>query len=119
MLYLYHINSKAKKRLFSASTTTELELENPNETKFSLFPSLRSPKVIYLFVFAICLITSSLLFVSIKSLIGLRVSEEDEIIKEFSKKIDLRYTPKLKFRTDSQRNKSFRLDELINNLSKN
>ncbi|MFL2679830.1 MAG: 30S ribosome-binding factor RbfA [Alphaproteobacteria bacterium] len=49
-------------------------------------------------------------------------SIDDNILKikrEFSKKIDLRYTPKLKFRTDSQRNKSFRLDELINNLSKN
>tara|TARA_X000001036_G_scaffold320148_1_gene298660 strand:- start:658 stop:1056 length:399 start_codon:yes stop_codon:yes gene_type:complete len=49
-------------------------------------------------------------------------SIDDNILKikrEFSKKIDLRYTPKLKFRTDSQRNKSFRLDDLINNLSKN
>ena len=38
------------------------------------------------------------------------------IKKEFSKKIDLRYTPKLKFRFDYERKKSFEIDRLINGL---
>ena len=39
------------------------------------------------------------------------------IKKEFSKKIDLRYTPKLKFRFDYDGKKSFEIDKLINELS--
>lgn len=38
------------------------------------------------------------------------------IKKEFSKKIDLRYTPKLKFKFDYERKKSFEIDRLINGL---
>ena len=38
------------------------------------------------------------------------------IKKEFSKKIDLRYTPKLKFKIDYERKKSFEIDRLINGL---
>ncbi len=41
-----------------------------------------------------------------------------KIKKEFSSKIELRYTPKLRFRFDSLREKSFKIDQKINNLSK-
>ena len=39
------------------------------------------------------------------------------IKKSFQKKIDLRYTPKLKFRFDYDGKKSFEIDKLINELS--
>ena len=40
------------------------------------------------------------------------------IKKEFSEKIVLRYTPKLKFRFDYLRRQSFEVDKLIEGLSK-
>ncbi len=40
------------------------------------------------------------------------------IKKEFSEKISLRYTPKLKFRFDSLRKQSFEIDKLIDGLSR-
>ena len=40
------------------------------------------------------------------------------IKKEFSEKIVLRYTPKLKFRFDYLRKQSFEIDKLIEGLSK-
>ena len=40
------------------------------------------------------------------------------IKKEFSEKIVLRYTPKLKFRFDYLRRQSFKVDKLIEGLSK-
>ena len=41
-----------------------------------------------------------------------------KIKKEFSSKIELRYTPKLRFKFDGLREKSFKIDQKINNLSK-
>ena len=41
-----------------------------------------------------------------------------KIKKEFSEKIVLRYTPKLKFRFDYLRKQSFEIDKLIEGLSK-
>ena len=41
-----------------------------------------------------------------------------KIKKEFSEKIFLRYTPKLKFRFDYLRKQSFEIDKLIEDLSK-
>ena len=41
-----------------------------------------------------------------------------KIKKEFSEKIVLRYTPKLKFRFDYLRKQSFEIDKLIEDLSK-
>ena len=41
-----------------------------------------------------------------------------KIKKEFSEKIFLRYTPKLKFRFDYLRKQSFEIDKLIEGLSK-
>jgi ribosome-binding factor A len=42
-----------------------------------------------------------------------------KVKKEFSEKIDLRYTPKLKFRFDFLRKQSFEIDKLIDGLSRN
>ena len=42
-----------------------------------------------------------------------------KVKKEFSKKIALRYTPKLKFRFDYLRKQSFEIDKLIDGLSRN
>ena len=41
-----------------------------------------------------------------------------KVKKEFSQKIILRYTPKLKFRFDYLRKQSFEIDKLIDGLSK-
>ena len=42
-----------------------------------------------------------------------------KVKKEFSEKIALRYTPKLKFRFDYLRKQSFEIDKLIDGLSRN
>ena len=42
-----------------------------------------------------------------------------KVKKEFSEKIALRYTPKLKFRFDYLRKQSFEIDKLIDGLSSN
>ena len=42
-----------------------------------------------------------------------------KVKKEFSEKIVLRYTPKLKFRFDYLRKQSFEIDKLIDGLSSN
>ena len=42
-----------------------------------------------------------------------------KVKKEFSEKIALRYTPKLKFRFDYLRKQSFEINKLIDGLSKN
>ena len=42
-----------------------------------------------------------------------------KVKKEFSEKIVLRYTPKLKFRFDYLRKQSFEIDKLIDGLSRN
>ncbi len=41
-----------------------------------------------------------------------------KVKKEFSEKIVLRYTPKLKFRFDYLRKKSFEIDKIIDDLSR-
>ena len=43
----------------------------------------------------------------------------NKVKKEFSEKIALRYTPKLKFRFDYLRKQSFEIDKLIDGLSSN
>ena len=43
----------------------------------------------------------------------------NKVKKEFSEKIALRYTPKLKFRFDYLRKQSFEIDKLIDGLSRN
>ncbi len=43
----------------------------------------------------------------------------NKVKKEFSEKIVLRYTPKLKFRFDYLRKQSFEIDKLIDGLSRN